>query len=185
MRIITIPFADSVGVCFRNNCLPVTPCGEKIVGNLPPSWAGKKMRNFLHIKKLKKWVFWLRASIEIRVWNIFLCLSQDKYFKYDPFPCNESLQSAHHCPHPVNVSHNFFLTSDLKVSGHARATFLIDENRWPRKALVQTLTFCCYQCICLRSSNKDYFAMNEWMNVYFSKTLIYKTCCIFSYPIYW
>ena len=87
------------------------------------------MRNFLHIKKLKKWVFWLRASIEIRVWNIFLCLSQDKYFKYDPFPCNESLQSAHHCPHPVNVSHNFFLTSDLKVSVHALATFLIDEYK--------------------------------------------------------
>jgi len=52
---------------------------------------------------------------------------QEQYFKYDPFPCNESLQSAHHCPHPVNVSHNFFLTSDLQVSVHALATFLIDE----------------------------------------------------------
>ena len=35
--------------------------------------------------------------------------------------------SAQHCTHPVNVSHNFFLTSDGKVMFYALATFLIGE----------------------------------------------------------
>ena len=33
-------------------------------------------------------------------WKI---LSQEQYFIYDPFPCNSSLQSAHHCPYLVNA----------------------------------------------------------------------------------
>ena len=69
--------------------------------------------------------FWLRASVAI--WNILKCLSQEQYFIYDPFPCNASLQSAHHCPYLVNVSHNFFLSPDLKVLVHALSTFLIGE----------------------------------------------------------